>query len=69
LANQDDKNKSPTTKINPPAEGKRITGLSNMAVEVYENVPFEKSDMVSVDRENGAIHFKLFPSGSVVALK
>lgn len=44
-----------------------ITGLPNFRVECYENVQFDKSDAIQI--KNGFIHFKLFVSGSVVAIK
>lgn len=44
-----------------------ITGLPSFFVECYENVPLDGSDAIEI--RDGAVHFKLFPSGSVVALK
>ncbi|KAI1711883.1 glycogen debranching enzyme, glucanotransferase domain-containing protein [Ditylenchus destructor] len=46
----------------------RIHGLSNFTVEIYENVPLNKSLAVDID-QHGSIHFKLFTSGSVIAFK
>lgn len=46
----------------------RIHGLSNFYVEIYENVPLNKSLAVEIDNNNN-IHFKLFTSGSVIAFK
>jgi glycogen debranching enzyme len=51
-----------------------ITGLPNFHVECYENVPLNKSDAIQIthaasDSEKTLINFKLFLSGSVVALK
>lgn len=44
-----------------------ITGLHHFSVEIYENVPLNKSGIVDV--KDGMIHFKSFPSGCVVAFK
>ena len=44
-----------------------IKGLPNFTVECYENVPLEKSDAIQIVQNS--IHFKLFLSGSVIALK
>lgn len=44
-----------------------ITGLPNFQVECYENVKLDASDAIEI--RNGTIHFKLFLSGSVIALK
>uniref|UniRef100_A0A915CSE8 Glycogen debranching enzyme n=1 Tax=Ditylenchus dipsaci TaxID=166011 RepID=A0A915CSE8_9BILA len=45
----------------------RIEGLKNFSVEVYENVPLDKS--MAVDVSEHSIHFKLFTSGSAIAFK
>jgi glycogen debranching enzyme len=45
-----------------------ITGLPNFRVECYQNVPLNKSDAIEIV-DGHQIQFKLFVSGSVVALK
>jgi glycogen debranching enzyme len=44
-----------------------LTGDTRYSVEIYENVPFEKSGAVKI--QNNTISFNLFPSGSVIAFK
>ena len=46
---------------------KFLKGNRSFGVEIYENVPFDKSGMVKI--ENNNIHFTVFPSGSVIAFK
>ena len=45
----------------------RIKGLANFDVEVFERIALDNSNTVLI--QNGNIHFKQFPSGSVVAFK
>jgi len=45
----------------------RISGLPNFSVEIYKNVPLDKSSAVEIS--GGSIHFKLFLSGSVISFK
>lgn len=59
------------TVENPNIQGnedtERLGGMPQFSVEIYEHVPFDKCDAVTI--HDGKINFKVFTSGSVVAFK